>query len=51
MRHKIALIMGLAVPAASFAATPAQNADIIQTIIVTAQKRSEEHTSELQSPI
>lgn len=39
MRHKIALIMGFAVPAASFAATPAQNADIIQTIIVTAQKR------------
>lgn len=39
MRHEIALIMGFAVPVASFAATPAQDADIIQTIIVTAQKR------------
>lgn len=39
MRHQIALIMGLAVPAVSLAATPAQNSDIIQTIIVTAQKR------------
>ena len=38
MRYRNALIVGIAVPALSFAATP-QDDDIIQTIIVTAQKR------------
>src|SRR5690606_10251190 len=39
MRHRIVSILGFAVPAVSLAASPPQSSDIIQTIIVTAQKR------------